>query len=75
MRIQLRFLSVASLEFQVNLNAQYRTLKHEGYRFSVTDNRHLQDLFSAPQQVKALYNNGIILQLILHSDPLGSDDL
>ena len=33
MRIQLRFLSVASLEFQVNLNAQYRTLKHEGYRY------------------------------------------
>ena len=31
MRIQLRFFSVASLEFQVNLYAQYRTLKHEGY--------------------------------------------
>ena len=31
MRIQLRFFSVASLESQVNLNAQYRTLKHERY--------------------------------------------
>ena len=31
MRIQLRFFSFASLEFQVNLYAQYRTLKHERY--------------------------------------------
>ena len=31
MRIQLRFFRVASLEFQVNLYAQYRTLKHERY--------------------------------------------
>ena len=34
MLIQLRFFRVASLESGVNLNAQYRTLKREGYRYT-----------------------------------------
>ncbi len=59
----------------INLQITTRAQLGAVYRFSVTDNNHLQSLFPAPQQVKALYNNSITLQLTLHSAPLGSDDL